>query len=60
MKVGVQTDGKQRIWVFKIHSARSDENSLVPVAHMHGIAWHRQIWQMLKQNTLDVATHVGE
>lgn len=60
MKVGAQTEGKQWIWVFKIHSARSNENSLVPVAHMHGIAWHRQIWQTLKQNTFDVFTRVGE
>lgn len=27
---------------------------------MHGIAWHRQIWQTLKQNTFDVCIHVGE
>lgn len=48
------------MWVFLIHSARSNEISPVAAAHMHGIAWHRQIWQTFKQNTLDVCIHVGE
>lgn len=60
MKGGEQTEEKQWMWVFLIHSARSNEISLVTAAHMHGIAWHRQIWQTLKQNTLDVCIHVGE
>ncbi len=60
MKGGEQTEEKQRMWVFLIHSARSNEISLVTAAHMHSIAWHRQIWQTLKQNTLDVCIHVGE
>lgn len=48
------------MWVFLIHSARSNEISLVTAAHMHAIAWHRQIWQTLKQNTLYVCIHVEE
>lgn len=47
------------MWVFLIHSARSNEISLVTAAHMHGIVWHRQIWQTLKQNALDVCIRVG-
>lgn len=27
---------------------------------MHGIAWHRQIWQTLRQTTFDVCIHMGE
>lgn len=51
---------KHWIWVFLIHSARSNEISLVTAAHMHGIAWHRQIWQTLRQTTFDVCIHMGE
>lgn len=51
---------KRQIWVFLIHSARSNEISLVTAAHMHSIAWHGQIWQTLKQNTFDVCIHVEE
>lgn len=60
MKGGEQTEEKQWMRVFLIHSARSNETSLVTAVHKHGIAWHRQIWQTLKQNTLDVCIHVGE
>lgn len=42
-----------------MHSARSNENSLVPAAHTRGEAWHRQIWQPLKQNPFDVSARVG-
>jgi len=48
------------MWVFLIHSARRNEIILVMAAHLHTIAWHRQIWQTLKQNTLDVCVLVGE
>lgn len=61
MKGGEKTEEKQWMWVFLIHSARSNEISPVTAAHMHGIGWHRQIWQTwqtLKQNILEVCIHV--
>lgn len=60
MKGGEQTEEKQWMWAFLIHSARSNKISPVTVAHMHGIAWYGQIWQTLTQNTLDVHVHVEE
>lgn len=60
MKEESKQKKKQCMRVFLIHSARSNEITLVTAAHMHGIAWHGQIWQTLKQNTLDVCTHAKE